>query len=252
MSRVEDTRTGERPCIRDASGSPYVGPRPFLPTDSERFFGRDREAIELKHRIMAHPVTLLYSMSGAGKTSLINARLIPDLQSEGCHVLPSARVRGSTGKLPPGAIHNIYVFHALVSWQDHCDSQTLAKLNSQTITDELTPRAKLAEEDDSPLIAVFDQFEELFTAYSSRWKDRREFFEQLSDALGSLSNLRVLLAMREDFLASLDPYANQVPENLRSRFRLELLRRDAALEAVVNPLKGTGKRFARRSRGDAS
>jgi len=193
---------------------------------------------------MAHPITLLYSMSGAGKTSLINARLVPDLQSEGCHVLPSARVRGSIGRLLPGEIPNIYVFHALMSWQDCCDIQTPGRLKSQTITDELTSRAKLAEEDDSALIAVFDQFEELFTAYSSRWKDRREFFEQLSDALESIANLRVLLAMREDYLASLDPYAKLVPENLRSRFRLERLRRDAALEAVVNPLKGTGKRFA--------
>ena len=243
-SSVEPTRTPASPDVAATSGSPYVGPRPFLASDCQRFFGRDREAIDLKHRVMAHPITLLYSMSGAGKTSLINARLVPDLQSEGCHVLPSARVRGSTGRLLPGEIPNIYVFHALMSWQDRCDIQTPGRLKSQTITDELTSRAKLAEEDDSPLIAVFDQFEELFTAYSSRWKDRREFFEQLSDALESIANLRVLLAMREDYLASLDPYAKLVPENLRSRFRLERLRRDAALEAVVNPLKGTGKRFA--------
>lgn len=243
-SSVEPTRPAARPEVATTSGSPYVGPRPFLATDCQRFFGRDREAIDLKHRVMAHPITLLYSMSGAGKTSLINARLVPDLQSEGCHVLPSARVRGSTSRLLPGEIPNIYVFHALMSWQDGCDIQTPGRLKSQTIKDGLTSRAKLAEEDDSPLIAVFDQFEELFTAYSSRWKDRREFFEQLSDALESIANLRVLLAMREDYLASLDPYAKLVPENLRSRFRLERLRRDAALEAVVNPLKGTGKRFA--------
>ena len=35
-----------------------------------------------------------------------------------------------------------------------------------------------------------------------------------------------------------------MPENLRSRFRLERLRRDAALEAVINPLKGSRRRFA--------
>ena len=241
---VEPTQTVARPDVTAISSSPYVGPRPFLATDCQRFFGRDREAIDLKHRVMAHPITLLYSMSGAGKTSLINARLVPDLQAEGCQVLPSARVRGATGKLLPGEIPNIYAFHAVMSWQDHCDLQTPKRIKSQTIKDDLTPRARLAEEEDSPLIAVFDQFEELFTAYSSRWKDRREFFEQLSEALGSIPNLRVVLAMREDYLASLDPYAKLVPEHLRSRFRLERLRRDAALEAVVKPLEGTGKRFA--------
>ena len=65
-----------------------------------------------------------------------------------------------------------------------------------------------------------------------------------SDALESISNLRVVIAMREDYVASVDPYASLMPENLRTRFRLERLRREAALEAVVNPLKGTGRRFA--------
>jgi len=226
------------------SDSPYVGPRPFQAADGERFFGRDREAVDLKHRVMAHPITLLYSMSGAGKTSLINARLAPELKSEGCRVLPSARVRGSSWKLDPSQIVNIYVFNALMSWQGHYDSQTTARLTERTFKDELAPAGKDAEDTDSLLIVVFDQFEELFSAYSSRWRDRRGFFEQLADALESIPNLRALLAMREDYVASLDPYARLVHEGLRTRFRLERLRREAALEAVVKPTVGTGRRFA--------
>ncbi len=240
---VEPAKAAASPAVSVIAESPYVGPRPFLSTDCGRFFGRDREAIDLKHRVMAHPITLLYAMSGAGKSSLINARLVPELESQGCHVLPSARVRGSGWKLDPAEIGNIYVFHALMSWQAQCDADTPGRVKARTLKEELAPRGKLAEEDDSLLIAVFDQFEELFTAYASRWHDRRGFFEQLSDALESISNLRVLLAMREDWLASLDPFARLVPENLRTRFRLERLRREAALEAVVNPLKGTGRSF---------
>ncbi len=45
-------------------------------------------------------------------------------------------------------------------------------------------------------------------------------------------------------MASVDPYASLMPENLRTRFRLERLRREAALEAVINPLKNTGRYFA--------
>ena len=123
-SSVEPIRPLASLAVSTTSDSPYVGPRPFLPSDCRRFFGRDREAIDLKHRVMAHPITLLYSMSGAGKTSLINARLVPDLVAEGCHILPSARVRGSTGRLLPGEIPNIYAFHVLMSWQEGCDLQT--------------------------------------------------------------------------------------------------------------------------------
>jgi WD40 repeat protein len=193
---------------------------------------------------MAHPVTLLYSMSGAGKSSLINARLVPELEAEGCRVLPSARVRGSSWKLDPAQIHNIYVFNAMMSWQGHHDSETTAGLRARTFTDELAPDGKTAEEADALLIVVFDQFEEMFTTYSSRWRDRRGFFEQVSDALESIPNLRILLAMREDYVAGLDPYARLVPESLRTRFRLERLRREAALAAVIKPVSGTGRRFA--------
>jgi WD40 repeat protein len=247
---VPSTPTLERPetAAAPAGGAdpvcPYVGPSPFLSSDAYRFFGRGQEAVELKHRVMAHPITVMYAMSGAGKTSLINARLVPDFLREGCQVLPSARVRGSNWKLTPAEIGNIYVFHAVMGWQDQCDPMIAAGLKDRALKDELAPRAKLAEEADSLLIAVFDQFEELFTAYSSRWSDRRGFFRQLSEALESLSNLRVLLAMREDYLASLDPYASTVPEHFRTRFRLERLRREAALEAIVKPLKGTGRSFA--------
>jgi hypothetical protein len=226
------------------SECPYVGPRPFLASDSHRFFGRDRECIDLKHRILAHPITLLYSMSGAGKTSLINARLVPDFKADGHLVLPPARVRGSTGKLRPEEVPNIYVFQTLMSWQGEGGGQPLECLRNQTLIEALAPWAELAEVEDASVVAVFDQFVELLTSYSSRWRDRREFFEQLSQALEALSNLRVLLAMRENYLASLDPYASLVPENLRSKFRLERLRRDVALEALVKPLDGTGRQFA--------
>src|SRR5262249_21235915 len=103
--------------------NPYVGPRPFSISDGARYFGRESEANDLLYRVMAHPITMLYSMSGAGKTSLINARLIPDFQSERCRVLPSARVKGSYWKLDPAEVPNIYVFHTVICWQDHCDYQ---------------------------------------------------------------------------------------------------------------------------------
>jgi hypothetical protein len=73
---------------------PYVGPRPFERKDQSHFFGRDGEASELSSNVIAHPVVILYSQSGAGKTSLLNAKLIPFLEQEGFEILPLARVRG--------------------------------------------------------------------------------------------------------------------------------------------------------------
>jgi YVTN family beta-propeller protein len=60
---------------------------------------------------------------------------------------------------------------------------------------------------------------------------------QVSDALGNDPLLRVVFIIREDYLAQLDPFAMLLPESLRSRFRLERLRKDAAFKAVKGPLE---------------
>src|SRR5262249_28802300 len=98
---------------------PYVGAVPFQRSDEWRFFGREEEAEELAARIVAHPVLLLYGQSGVGKTSLINARLIPQLErEEECQVFEPVRVAGPIPReLSPGEIRNCFMFHALDRWK---------------------------------------------------------------------------------------------------------------------------------------
>ena len=66
--------------------NPYVGPRAFQ--TGERLYGRDREARELVDLLIAERIVLMYSPSGAGKTSLIQASVIPAMKDEDFHVLP--------------------------------------------------------------------------------------------------------------------------------------------------------------------
>ena len=63
--------------------NPYVGPRPFTRKEWERFFGREREARELLALVIAERLVLFYAQSGAGKTSLLHTRLIPQLEEAG-------------------------------------------------------------------------------------------------------------------------------------------------------------------------
>jgi len=91
---------------------------------------------------------------------------------------------------------------------------------------------------------VIDQLEELFTAYPERWADRPAFFEDLAGALRDDPLLRVVLSIREDFLAQLDPYARLLPDGLRARYRLERLSAGAALRAAKAPARRAGRPFA--------
>ncbi len=96
------------------SDSPFVGPRPFEKEDSDRFFGRTRETEELLSLIIAHRAVLVYAQSGAGKSSLLRAGVIPRLEDQQYRVLRSARVHGLLPRdVPPESVQNIFVYHAL-------------------------------------------------------------------------------------------------------------------------------------------
>jgi len=92
-----------------------MGPRPYERQDRHNFFGWAREARDMLALVKAERAVLFYAQSGAGKTSLLNAQIIPALEEEGFHVLPVARV-GSDA--PPGikvkSVSNIFVFSALM------------------------------------------------------------------------------------------------------------------------------------------
>ncbi|TEU20329.1 MAG: hypothetical protein E3J21_02530, partial [Anaerolineales bacterium] len=225
--------------------NPYVGPRPFEVWHQRRFFGRDWEADELVSLVVAHPAVMLYAQSGAGKTSLLNAKLIPLLRDEeGLEVMPVVRVAGEVPEeVQPEQIENFFVFNILLGWTDEADPAQLVGLSLSAF---LKGRPRPEEEEGQPTlrVVIFDQFEELFTLYPERWTEREGFFTQVADALSEDPFLRVLFVLREDYLAQLDPYVALLPERLRTRFRLERLRRKAALAAVKGPLMDTERFFA--------
>ncbi|MFX1521173.1 MAG: pentapeptide repeat-containing protein [Promethearchaeota archaeon] len=59
---------------------PWRGPEPYEEKDARRFFGRQNELDELLHFVTNQRFTVLTAESGAGKTSLILAGLIPALR----------------------------------------------------------------------------------------------------------------------------------------------------------------------------
>ena len=73
---------------------PYIGPRAFGRNheDQNRFFGRDQEVDEIVNLIFSHQAVLIYAQSGAGKTSILNAQVIPQLEKKRIRVLPVATV----------------------------------------------------------------------------------------------------------------------------------------------------------------
>ncbi len=232
-----------------ASQRPFVGPRSFEAAERQLFFGREAEVSELVSFVVANRVVLLYAPSGAGKSSLLNAGLIPALtDEEGFEVLPPARVRRVLAESASDTrAGNVFVFNALLNWLPESGTTRRGRtpLDPQTTLAAFLgghPRGRDARGRPAPRALIFDQFEEIVLVHPERWEQRTGFFEQLADALARDPRLRVVLAFREDYLAALDPYLPDLPEPWR--FRLERLRADAALAAVVGPVERAGRSFA--------
>ncbi|HWM59168.1 MAG TPA: hypothetical protein VNO83_15150 [Pseudonocardia sp.] len=224
--------------------NPFVGPRSFEPTD--RLHGRDREIQELVDVLVAERVVLLHSPSGAGKTSLLRAGVLPRLQEDGFAVLPVVRL---THELPPelvapdAPIANRYVVNTLLSLEEGRPApqqRPAAELAGLSIGQYLAAARGAAR--GGTEVLVFDQFEEVITADPTDVAAKTEFFTQLGAALRDRGRW-ALFALREDFLAELDPYAALVPTRLANRFRLDLLSVDAALAAVTRTAAEAGVVF---------
>lgn len=229
----------------------YVGPRPFEYKDRKLFFGRDKESRDLLSIAIAHRALLIYAQSGAGKTSLINTRLIPDLEADGFDVLGIVRMQFPLKDETLAGVENVFIYKTLLNLAVNSDVDE--ELKRMTLAQYLKKREFTSDDDNytKPRLIVFDQFEEIFTLHADRWEDRKGFFIQIRDAIeqsgkGNLKDvppLWVVFVMREDYIANLDYYASYLPENLRIRYRLERLREDTAIQAIKGPLRDSHVSF---------
>ena len=232
--------------------NPFVGPRAFTESEAELYFGRDREAEDLLSLVISSRMVLFHAQSGAGKSSLLNTRLVPGLRNEGFEVLPIGRVGGEA---PTDVeVGNIFIFNLLATLDGGASSlQALAQMPlSEYLQGRETgipPSRQEASYDDEDVdeiarVLVIDQFEEILTSHLENWQARDEFFKQLKRAYVEDPLLWVVLVMREDFVAALDPYLRLLPDRLRSRFYMQRLRADNALKAVKYPAETMACPFA--------
>jgi hypothetical protein len=220
--------------------NPFVGPRSFA--YGEQLYGRDRELTELADILIAQRIVLLYSPSGAGKSSLLEAALRPRLESFQFTVLPTIRV----GHEPPPAfdaltVRNRYKLSTLLSLEEGrpaASQLSPAELNDVALDEYLdnwvAEHVAVGDATSAEPCLLFDQFEELFTLDPTDLDAKAAFLDEVGVMLRDRGRW-ALFAMREDFIAQLDPYLSRIPKRLSTRYRLDLLGVDAARTAMQRP-----------------
>jgi WD40 repeat protein len=215
--------------------NPYVGPRAFL--TGETFYGRDHELRSLSALLIAERIVLLHSPSGAGKTSLIQAGLLPRLSKQDFNILPIIRVNQE----PPEGVastpnSNRYALSAMLSLEEGIpDDQRMAVKDLADLTlEEYLHRRPKAENNPVSDLLIFDQFEEVLTIASSDQDSKTAFFEQLGKALRNKDRW-ALFAIREDYLGALAHFTRPIPGRFAASFRLNLLGVEGAMQAIQKP-----------------
>jgi len=181
------------------TGSPYLGLRKFEVDDKDRFFGRDNWIIELTDYLKQKNVLLLLGASGSGKSSLVQAGLIPKLKDNlGANKLVNLTF------VPD--VNPFESFYGCLLANRYKQSQ--AKL-AQSVQEDTLIKVVEGLKNNSDLWFIFiDQFEELFTLFTRTPKTERDIF------IKSLVNLiekndswvKIVMTMRADFLDKLSPY----------------------------------------------
>ena len=206
--------------------------------DGERLYGRDDETLELLSLLIADRVVLLHAYSGVGKTSLVQAALLPWLRHKGFHPMPTARLN-----LEPGARDcNRYLRAAVNSMEDRWPGPgriPVERLEHLTLARYLKHRLRTTA---GPWVLVFDQFEEVLSLDPTDVEKKREFFRTVGEVLAD-RRIWCLFSMREDVVPALEPYVGCLPGGLTSRFRLDLLDHKAAVRAVQFPAARAGVTF---------
>jgi hypothetical protein len=257
--------------IREFPTNPFKGPEPY--TRNDELFGREEDVKVLVDLIRNNTLTLLYSQSGYGKSSLLQSRLIPQLER--------------TRTFFPVYISMRNINRLTVGVLKDCIGKNLSNLTTAGVQIKTSPaaeqssfileylydidiRAEFGDEKYalSPVL-IFDQFEELFT---NRTIDIEKMVDEFSYILDkklppdmvkallpagqqsarkdSYRNLveritgrdipyRVLFAFRQEYLISLDEFRDQIPSitYTNGKYRLDSFSRVEA-EAIIMQVAG--------------
>ncbi len=220
--------------------NPFIGIRSFEPAESPLFHGRKPHVQQLLRVLAAHRLVTVTGTSGSGKSSLVQAGLLPALHRG---YLRGATTRWRTAVLRPGPAPLLRLGEALAEAQPEAVSTdapaALAErlgAHSAALIDELQ-RSSLAAQREN-LLLVVDQFEEIFAAPEN---EAAAFVALLLRAAGDLAvPLYTVLTMRSEFLGESPRFPGLAQVMSDAQYLVPRLTREQLTEAIRGPLDSVG------------
>jgi len=247
----------------------YPGITPFTTAQKEVFHGRENDIDQLFDLVNANKQTLLYSKSGIGKSSLINAGLIPKLSEKGYNQFTTLRFYAYQPEKSIALTENIVYSSGSKDLPETFLDKIIANENSLWYNfKKASLYAKKRGETKNFQLLIFDQFEEVFSypeeeiflfkkqladlLYSDIPLNFRKVLEvkqrkqadlltrEEMDLLAEPLNIKVLFAIRDDRLSLVKQLSDYLPDILRIMYELKPLNREQAVRAIELPAQSSG------------
>jgi WD40 repeat protein/class 3 adenylate cyclase len=218
--------------------NPYKGLRAFGEGDAEDFFGREALTEHLVARLGETRFLAVVGPSGSGKSSVVRAGLVPRLRDG---ALPGSE-RWYVVEMFPGAYPLEELEAALLRAADSPPAGLLEQLE-QDERGLLRAVKRLLADDESELLLVVDQLEEVFTLVEDEAR-RTQFLALLERAVADPhARLRIVVTLRADFYDRPLLYSG-FAELLRDYVEAVVpLKADEFERAIAGPAERVGARF---------
>ena len=227
------------------------------------FFGRDTELNTCMERLRYEPSLVVVGPSGAGKTSFVQAGLIPRLKENNDWTV--VRIRPGERPIERLATRVFFAHDDLSTSNSLRDSFTgrssfnsldtadfdfrAQEIDALTVTIRQNPNKlgasliKLATQRQSKVLLLIDQLEELFTLCRDP-EEQAAFIEAVSSAADeAVEPIRVLCTVRDDFLGHVARAGESARGLLEHVMILEPPGQEALKEVLTLPLLRVGYSF---------
>ncbi len=198
--------------------SPFKFLDAYIKEDKDFFFGREAETEELHDKVYRSNLMLVYGASGTGKTSVIQCGLGNYMHSSDWFPI-IIRKESNILKSTENKVTDLAI--------------TTLKTNGSTIYETLTKQLESLYLDYfKPLYLIYDQFEELFISGSS--EEIEDFFNFLNYLMSTDIQVKIIIVVREEYLAYLTNWEHIIPNLFSNRIRIETLSSLKIKEIIKN------------------
>ncbi len=181
---------------KDIKDNPYRGLSAFREQDAANFFGREKEVEELLTAVENNSFVSLVAASGCGKTSLINAGLIPRLgKDDSLTVVQCSPQHNPFNELVYALIDQLNPNE----FEDKTEEANNFVIGIQNNTLKLSHLVQRVIKQKKRLLLIIDDFEQLYYLNSNPELQHR-FIDSLLDIDKTIIPVTLLISIRTDFL----------------------------------------------------